>query len=282
MFGTLNIGIALGLHPATKSQEWTTSSIVALVLALVSATIYAILSILTYHKIHQIRSGDTTRRKRGDSESDFTLLRPEDDPQRQQLLRLLQQTKETDKASPSQSTYRIDIPEDSKVSHAAKTTPTYLAAPSNIYESRARSMEITPTEAHFALMKPIVEEVPIDRKQQALERARERSQQSQSREVSQGLPIIVNTRLVDDLPEIPLSERHPLERGEFIRGRRSKNEPFPAEGVYRPEDEEYANEDYAYDRNEALEQTHCRGELEAEVIPRIVRVQTDGWPHRVN
>lgn len=278
VLGTLNLVIALGVHSAPKDQEWTTSSIVALVLALVSATIYAILSILTYYKIHHIRSRDITRRKRGDSETGFTLLRPEDDPQRQQLLRLLQQTKETDKASPSQSTYRIDIPENSRVSHATKTTPTYLAAPSTIYESQGRSMEITPTEAQFALMKPIMQEVPIDRKQQALERARERSRQSQSRDVSQGPPIIVNTRLVEDLPEIPLSERHPLERGEFIRGSKSKDEPYPAEGVYRPEDEEYANEDYAFDRDTTTEQTRFRGELEAEVIPRIVRVQTDGWP----
>ena len=139
-------------------------------------------------------------------------------------------------------------------------------------------MEITPTEAQFALMKSTMQEGPIDCKQQALERARERSQQSQSREVSQGPPIIVNTRLLDGLPEVPLSERHPLERGEFIRGRRSKDEPYPAEGVYRPEDEDYANEDYAYDRDTAGDQTQLRGELEAVAIPRIVRVQTDGWP----
>lgn len=137
----------------------------------------------------------------------------------------------------------------------------------------------------------VQEIVPIDRKLQALERARAKSQQSRSRDVSQGPPIIVNTRRVDDVEEIPLSERHPLERGgEFIRGRKSKDEPYPAEGVYRPEDEDHS---YDVDATTEVQQAGIeledsqrgrrqhqqpRGELEAEVIPRIVRVQTDGWP----
>jgi hypothetical protein len=144
-------------------------------------------------------------------------------------------------------------------------------------------MDGSPIHEHFTVP-PQVE--PIDSQLRTLERARARSQQTRSRDVSGGPPIIVNTRHVDDIGEIPLSERHPLERaGEFIRGTTSKDRP---RGVHRPEDA-----DYTYDQDPngvgrrveiELEDSqrgrrlHGRGELEAEVIPRIVRVQTDGWP----
>ena len=109
--------------------------------------------------------------------------------------------------------------------------------------------------------------------------------QSRSREVSRGPPVIVDTRLPDDLEGIPLSERHPLNRvGEFVRGRTSKEEPYSVEGVYRPEDDYNVNV-IAQVKRPKVELEGCQrgtrphpGELEAEVIPRLVRVQTDGWP----
>jgi hypothetical protein len=214
----------------------------------------------------------------------------DDDRVQKQLLGLLQQ-KEVDKTCPdaSQSTFRIDIPEDSKVSSGARAATSYLAAPSNIYESRNRSMDASAIEDQFSLMRGAVQEIaPIDRKLQALERARAKSQQSRSREVSRGPPVIVDTRLPHDIDGIPLSERHPLERdGDFIRGRKSKDEPYPAEGVYRPEDDYDMDAIAGVTRPEAeleasqrgrRQHPQHRGELEAEVIPRIVRVQTDGWP----
>ena len=283
MLGTLNIGIALGVHPATRDQ-WTTASISALVLALASSTIYAALAILTSRKISSIRSQDSGRGNRTDCES--LRLLPEDELQRQQLLRLLLQ-KEEDKASPAASTFRIDIPENSKVS--ATTTTTYLAAPSTVYGGQNRNIDSIPIEQQFALLRSEFQEVPFDRKLQALERARGRSSQSRSRDTSEGPPVIINTRTVDDIGEIPLSERHPLEREDFIRGTHIKDEPLHPEGVYRPDDEEYLYEmDPGYTARRAEpEMEDSRGarrihsqtrELEAEAIPRIVRVQTDGWP----
>ncbi|MCJ1404843.1 hypothetical protein MMC11_008069, partial [Xylographa trunciseda] len=237
--GTLNIGIALGIHPTSRDQ-WTTASISALILALASSIIYAALAILTARKISSIRSHDSGRRDRGDSES-LTLL-PEDELQRQQLLRLLLQ-KEGDKASPaaSQSTFRIDIPENSKVSATTPIT-TYLAAPTTVYGGQNRNTGPLPIEQQFALLRGEFQEAAPDRKLQALVRARERSSQSRSRETSKGPPTIINTRTVDDIGEIPLSERHPLEREDFIRGTHSKDGPFHTDGVYRPEDEGYSYE----------------------------------------
>ncbi|MCJ1417871.1 hypothetical protein MMC32_004216 [Xylographa parallela] len=283
VLGTLNIGIALGIHPATRDQ-WTTASISALILALASSIIYAALAILTSRKISSVRSHDFGRRCRADSES-HTLL-PEDELQRQQLLRLLLQ-KEGDKASPavSQSTFRIDIPENSKASATATTTATYLAAPMTVYGGQNRNTGSIPIEQQFALLRGEFQETVPDRKFQALVRARERSSQSRSRETSEGPPIIINTRAVDDIGEIPLSERHPLEREDFIRGAHIKDDPFHSDGVYRPEDEEYAYETATRRAEAELEDSERgrrlpteRRELEAEVIPRIVRVQTDGWP----
>ncbi|MCJ1283142.1 hypothetical protein MMC26_002469 [Xylographa opegraphella] len=283
VLGTLNIGIALGIHPATRDQ-WTTASISALILALVSSIIYAALAILTFRKISSVRSHDTFRRNRADSESN-TLL-PEDELQRQQLLRLLLQ-KEGDKASPavSQSTFRIDIPETSKVSAAPTTTTTYLAAPTTIYGGQHRNTGLTPLEQQFSLLRGDFQGMDSDRKPQAFVSARERISQSRSRDTSEGPPIIINTRTVDDIGEIPLSERHPLERGDFIRGTHIKDDSFHCDGVYRPEDEDYAYE-ITTQRAEAELEASERGrrlysetrELEAEVVPRIVRVQTDGWP----
>ena len=291
ILGTLNIGITLSIHPVSVSP-WPASAITAIVLALVSTVLYAALSFLTHHKISNVRARDPLRRTRVNSEA--ANLITEDDSVQKQFLGLLQQ-KKADKTSPdaSQSTFRIDIPENLKVSKGvskgAGNTATHLAAPSIMY---TRSNDTSAIEEQFPLMTgPVQEIIPVDRKLQALERARAKSQQARSRDVSQGPPIIVNTRLVDDVEEIPLSERHPLERGgEFVRGRTSKDEPYPAEGVYRPEDEDHSYTVDATAQAQRLEaeledsqrgrrpHPQLRGELEAEAIPRIVRVQTDAWP----
>lgn len=288
--GVFNIAISLGVHPATKDQ-WTTASISALILALTSTIIYAVLAIFTFRKISLVRSRDSGRRGRSDSES-LTLL-PEDELQRQQLLRLLLQ-KEGDKASPAaatQSTFRIDMPGNPQITSEARSvpTPTYLTTPSNVYGGQNRNTGLIPIEQQFALLRGDFQEVGVDRKLQALERARERTSQSRSRDVSEGPPVIVNTRAMDDIGDVPLSEIHPLERGDFIRGIHVKSEPLRPEGVYRPEDEDYAYEmDLRFDARRAQAElddsqrgrrlhTETR-ELEAGVVPRIVRVQTDGWP----
>ncbi|MCJ1409814.1 hypothetical protein MMC19_003897 [Ptychographa xylographoides] len=180
------------------------------------------------------------------------------------------------------------MPENSKVSGETRPTNSYLAAPSNVYGGHNRNTGSIPIDQQFALLRGDIQEVPIDRKMQALERARERTSQSRSRAESLGPPVIVNTRTVDDIGEVPLSERHPLERGEFIRGTKIKNEPYHPDGVHRPEDESNPFEDQRLDRTRdeaeldgglrGRRQPPDMGELEAQVVPRIVRVQTDGWP----
>ena len=242
-------------------------------------------------------------RRRTDSESAHLL--PEDEQQRQQLQRLLLRT-DGDKTSPaaSQSTFRIDLPESLKCTQESNRINTpYLTAPSNVYEGRSRSVGAIPLEENPILSRGRTQPEPyLDPKFVTLERARERSQEMRSRGYSnprfidhhqlqqpqQDLPIIINTRPTHlDQTDIPLSERHPLEREDYIRGLQ-KREPLRPEGVYRPEDhdvpplvaEQGAMYDSSQDREErGRRRETARGELEGvKVTPRIVRVQTDGWP----
>ena len=310
VLGLLNTCISLAVHPSTQIQ-WTTSSISALSLAATSTLIYSGLALYTFRKLCNIRKKDSKHR-RTDSES-ITLL-PENELQRQQLLRLLVQKESDKKSSPNQSTYWIDIPDSLKLGRQAKSSSPFLIPPSSIPEGRRQSFVSSPLEEQFARMRGQVQEVPVDRKLRALESARERSLENRSREVSTTPPIIINTRTPQDTGDIPLSERHPLEREEFIRGTRAKND-FHAGGVYRPEDQD---EEYSFDPNgqgrrmeieledrgrmenelegtgtgstgtqniqSELEDrgrvTRPRGEYAAALSPRIVRVQTDGWPGR--
>ena len=243
--------------------------------------------------------------RRNGSES-INLL-PETELQRQQLLRLLLQKEGDKKSSPaaSQSTFWIDLPDALKHGRETKQSTSYLSPPSHIHEGPRRSLSSIPLEEQFSLVHGNVQEAPIDRKQQTLERARARSQDMRSRESSRTPPVIVNTRTPPHpVADLPLSEIHPLERDGFIRGIPVKDEPYHPAGVYRPEEEEYSYDASAAGRRTELEledrgrreaelegsqrvqaelaagrgRQRMGGELEAEAVPRIVRVQTDGWP----
>lgn len=108
--------------------------------------IYAILSILVFHKISIVRKRDALHRRPSSWQEDSSALLTEDDAQRQQLLRLLRKSNADRAPSPalSQSTYRIDLPESVNVARQSNMynqypTPSHLAAPRNTYEGRSRS-----------------------------------------------------------------------------------------------------------------------------------------------
>ena len=103
-----------------------------------------------------IRARDVMYRHRSDSES-YRLL-PEDEMQRQQLLRLLQQ-RENDSSSidqkpssaeASQSTFRIDLPD------SLRRMETRLTAPRHVYERRnnERNNNISERSFSFSSMSP--------------------------------------------------------------------------------------------------------------------------------
>ncbi|KAL8981883.1 MAG: hypothetical protein Q9205_003452 [Flavoplaca limonia] len=129
IMGLINVTIRLG-QSHNMHSIWDSSSIAALVLAATSSAIYLVLTLITFRSIHRVRARDAMHRHHSDSES-YHLL-PEDEMQRQQLLRLLLQRESSKKVSPnaSQSTFRIDLPD------SLRRMETRLTAPQNVYESR--------------------------------------------------------------------------------------------------------------------------------------------------
>ncbi|KAL8722105.1 MAG: hypothetical protein Q9225_001349 [Loekoesia sp. 1 TL-2023] len=135
LLGLVNIIIAFSTHHG-KHSTLNNSSLAALILAIISTTTYLTLSLLTFRKIHIVRARDTMHRHRSDSES-YHLL-PEDEMQRQQLLRLLQRENTSNNgkiqkpssAEASQSTFHIDLPD------SLRRMETSLTAPQSVYEGR--------------------------------------------------------------------------------------------------------------------------------------------------
>ncbi|KAI4091753.1 MAG: hypothetical protein LQ339_008075 [Xanthoria mediterranea] len=129
IMGLINVIIRLG-HKDEMQSTWDSSSLTAIVLAAISSATYLALTLITFRKIHMVRARDAMHRHHSDSES-YHLL-PEDEMQRQQLLRLLLQRENSKKVSPdaSQSTFRIDLPD------SLRRMETRLTAPQSVYESR--------------------------------------------------------------------------------------------------------------------------------------------------
>lgn len=139
IFGLFNAIYNINIHPSSVPR-WNASSIIAVTLATVSTLIYLILALITYHSIHNVRSRDAMHRHHSDGEA----LLPEDEMQRQQLLRLLLH-KDGKKvgSEASRSTYRIDLPE------TLRRVTTHLSAPQHVYghdtrPSRSRSAPMQP------------------------------------------------------------------------------------------------------------------------------------------
>lgn len=285
--GTLNIAISIGAHSPTTSP-WSTASIAALCLALISSAIYALLSFLLFRRVNAVRNGDKSSTRQRYSGSETLTLLPEEELQRQNLLRLLKQ-KESPRVSPSQSTFRIDIPDNARAARnpLPPATPfsndphnpaiSHLAAPSATYESassRGRSTSAglrgLTIDEQFAFHRGNVQEPAMSSQQATLEAARARTRDTRMREEQYtppsdsesigGPPVIVNTRrYTDDIAEIPLSERHPLERDEnYIAGDANKDKQefenlYDGPGVYRPEDQDYGGHDYEEDEGPTYE-----------------------------
>ncbi|KAL8664229.1 MAG: hypothetical protein Q9202_003179 [Teloschistes flavicans] len=129
LLGLINVIIILGTSHGTASN-WSSASIAAIVIASISSAIYLTLALYTFRRIHVVRNRDAMHRHNSDGES-YHLV-PEDEMQRQQLLRLLLQRENSKKPSPEagQSTFHIDLPD------SIRRTETHLTTPRNIYPSR--------------------------------------------------------------------------------------------------------------------------------------------------
>ncbi|KAL8873630.1 MAG: hypothetical protein Q9174_000931 [Haloplaca sp. 1 TL-2023] len=137
----INIAIAFGDYDRKRSI-WSASSLAAIVLASVSTATYLVLTLHTFRRIHIVRNRDAMHRPHSDGES-YHLL-PEDEMQRQQLLRLLLQRENHKKPSPdaSQSTFHIDLPDNIRRMETHLTTPRHAHAIREI-DSRGRGNTFT-------------------------------------------------------------------------------------------------------------------------------------------
>lgn len=127
VLGLFNIAYTITTRHSSP-PHFSASALAALTLSALSTLFYTILTIHTAFKVDRVRARDTNYRHRADSES-INLL-PEDEQQRQQLLRLLM-AREGKKSSSDASTFRIDLPDNLRRSGA-----TYLQAPQHTYEAR--------------------------------------------------------------------------------------------------------------------------------------------------
>lgn len=287
IFGLFNITYNLKvLHHGTS--DWTSYSISALTLATISTLIYAVLALITFRKIHIVRARDAMHRHTADHDSIH--LDPEDEQQRQQLLRLLQQRDSTKKVSSeaSESTFRIDLPD------SLRRSATHLSAPSNVYE-RSRHPPAGTGANWPAYPTPIITtEPPVPDllpghgahlpRGAPVERMLPHGADGGA---DRGRPGIVHTRYpvdkaeeagysIDAHPHL-LHERHPLER-ERAQYRMETAEEEDRRRRSLSRESRRVEIEMETRRAEPGRGPPPRGELEGvEVVPRIVRVETDGW-----
>lgn len=285
VYGLFNTIYNLKIHH--PSPRWTSSSISALALAAISTVIYAVLALLTFRKIHIVRSHDATHRHTGDGESIHLL--PEDEQQRQQLLGLLVQRDAGKKVSPeaSQSTFRIDLPD------SLRRSATHLTAPQNIYEGRSRNYP-TPLDrptypaACITVTNPTattLDHHPMH--EQPLEAALDPhlvAHMDHRLSPDHDAPSVVHTRYPNEKTQeaygggmlLVGGERHPLER---------------ERAQYRLEtEEEQERRRRSASRESRRAEIEMSGRVKApgraeiegvEIVPRIARVETDGWGRKV-
>ena len=237
-----------------------------------------------------VRSRDALRRYPSDVES-IRLL--PDEAQRQNFQRLLMQPDTGRRVSPeaSQSTFRIDLP---------RRTTTHLSAPQNIYEARSRNHLAAHDHAAYAstsipvpnsppkIVPPQIiddqnADAPLNPRLAYMERVHPCGADG-GHEL--GVPGIVNTRYPNEKAEeaygagagllLVGGERHPLERERPQYHMVTEEEQ--EERRRSASRESRRAEIEAEGRGSERERGRPRAEIEGvEIVPRIVRVETDGW-----
>lgn len=298
IFGLFNIIYNLKVHHKSDGQKpssssWSSASISALALATISTIIYTLLALLTYRKIRIVRMRDAMHRHTPDNE--HIQLLPEDEQQRRQLLRLLRERDADRGVSPeaSQSTFRIDLPENLRRSN------TLLSTPDSVYEARSRTYtSISDRPVYPSMPQPISHLSPNPVVNQNLQ-IQPPDASFDRRPINMGSDYFVrgaaavphnsdpgkpNTRYPNEKVEeayggamlLVNGERHPLER---------ERAQYHFETV--EEQERRRRSPSRENRRAEIEmgsRNTGKGGAEIEgvaVTPRIARVETDGWGARL-
>lgn len=312
IFGLLNIIYNLKVHHESDGQEpstslWSSPSISALALAIISTMIYTLLVLLTYRKIHIVRMRDAMHRHKPDS--DHVQLLREDEQQRLQLMRLLCEHDAGRGVSPeaSQSTFRIDLPDNLRQSNTLPSTP------DSVYEARSRTYTpISDRAVYPSMPQPIPHLFPNPAVNQNLQ-VQHPGASFDPRPFNMGSDYFV--RGADAVPHnsdpAKPNTRYPNEKAEefcggamlLINGERHPLEREPAQYHFETEEEQQRRRRSASreNRRAAIEMgsritgkgraeiemgstntVKGKGEIErVAVTPRIARVETDGWGARL-
>ena len=315
VLGLINVLYSLSAHD--KSLQWTSPSIAALILSIISTLTYTTIALLTFRKIHIVRGRDAMHRYHSDSTD---AMMPESELQRQQLLRLLLQQEDAKQQHPDsgQSTFKIDWPGNAERRSTMVTLRNLPRAVRNSYGNRSSDlfsgqeaippplppMSLVAAEAtldpNFGSSDVIL---PLDARTYI---------PANSSYIDGEIPGIVNTRYdsairspPSNLPQLQangypmekpeiqdLNFQHPSQRPEYhivdgnARGRdqyRMANEQGQrSNGASRSQSRESRRMEIELaDRGKGRGEGRRRQALdEVEVIGSIRRVETDGWERR--
>ena len=258
-----------------NAQPWSATATAAIVLGVISSILYGGLTFLAFRKVQRVRNSTKSTLPIRESSENLKLL-PEEEMQRRNLIRLLGNNEEN--RSAQQKTYRIGIPDNAVALHTPPPLTGPLSGlgmsgnlpggPPSLYgnQSPAQNLSIDTSRAatQFAFPYGIGSESSVSAQIATLEAAREKARITQMRAAPPSPrdeedslpypPVIVNTRnpYVDDISNIPLSERHPLERQGHIKGRASKDSSieqlYDAPPVHRTDDD-FGGHDYEDDED---------------------------------
>ncbi|KAF6232916.1 hypothetical protein HO173_008879 [Letharia columbiana] len=315
VLGLINILYSLSTHE--KSLQWTSSSIVALVLSTISTLTYTTIALLTFRKIHIVRARDAMHRYHSESTD---AMMPESELQRQQLLRLLLQQEDAKQQNPDngQSTFKIDWPGNADRRSTVVTLRNLPRAVRSSYGNRNSDLygDQDANPPPLPPMDSVTEEASVDPRfgsSDGLSPLGERTYIPANNSYIDGdIPGIVNTRYdspirssLSNLPQLqangyPIEKpeiqdlivQHPTQRPEYhivdehARGRdqyRMVNQQGQqSHDAPRSRSRESRRiEIELADRGKARDGGRRRQELEGvEVIGSIRRVETDGWGRR--
>ncbi|KAI4159643.1 MAG: hypothetical protein LQ342_006410 [Letrouitia transgressa] len=282
VLGLFNVLYSLGTQPGNKGK-WNKASIAAIVLSTISSVSYLVLSLVMFRKIYIVRTRDAMHRHHSTDES-INLL-PEDEMQRQQLLRLLLQRENGKKLSPdlSQSTFRIDLPD------SLRRNETHLTAPQNIYGNHSRGRSVPPAGPYLS---PSTQYTPVQAQENpSLSESPFDPYQSPPSESSHTQHYISS----DFGGPPPLtSTGYPAEKAEETAHLDGEVHPLEREDM-RARPQYHVVEEVELKRQRSTSRESRRAEIELErgvdegrraelegvkISPRIQRVETDGWGGR--
>lgn len=296
--GLINVLYALNTN---RDLGYNRAAIAALALSSTSTLVYAVAALLTFRKIHIVRSRNVMYRHH--SSSSTSKLLPETELQRQQLLRLLLQQEDARAPSPecdSQQTFKIDWPGSNERFERRSTLSTIRNLPrlGSRYGSHRTSSHYThaPTEnltyGNEGVPMTLIEEGSITSTSppqlQPISYTPPPPFHS-TNTATHDIPVIINTQTSSFPPQLQ-DNGYPLEKS-LLHPSSHSRQPSKQLAEYRMA-EEFAPmrkgdresrriEIELADRSGEGRRSRPESEMDADLVGSIRRVETDGWSRQL-